>query len=190
MILITGGARSGKSSLGETLARRQNGAVLYIATSRITDGEMAARVEQHRRHRPAHWLTWEGHRDLHQVIRAHDEQVKVVLLECVTTLITNLLFDEAGETPPEAMDFDAIERHIIRQTDLLLAACAEVKSQVILVTNELGMGIVPENLLARRFRDIAGRVNQRLAAAAEDVWLVISGIPVHIKGAGVQGAVA
>lgn len=189
MILITGGARSGKSGLAEILAQRQNGPVLYIATSRVTDGEMAARVEQHRRHRPAHWLTWEGHRNLRQVIRDHDPQVTAVLLECVTTLITNLLFDEAGETPPEAMDFDAIERHIAGQIDQLLAACAEATCRVILVTNELGMGIVPENLLARRFRDIAGRVNQRLAAAAEDVWLVISGIPVHIKGAGIQGAV-
>ncbi len=188
MILITGGARSGKSRLAETLARRENGPVLYIATSQVTDAEMARRVAQHRRDRPAHWQTWEGHRDLHQVILGHDGQMAAVLLECVTTLITNLLFDQAGETPPEAMDFDAIERHIAGQIDRLLAACAAAKCQVILVTNELGMGIVPENVLARRFRDIAGRVNQRLAAAAEDVWLVISGIPVHIKGGGVQGA--
>ncbi|NDL63171.1 bifunctional adenosylcobinamide kinase/adenosylcobinamide-phosphate guanylyltransferase [Acerihabitans arboris] len=182
MMLVTGGARSGKSRLAETLAARGGGAVLYIATSLVTDDEMARRVEQHRRDRPAHWLTWEGHCDLDRVIRDHADRVDAVLLECVTTLITNLLFDRAGDAPPEAMDFVAIERHITGQIDALIAACAGARCPVVLVTNELGMGIVPENLLARRFRDIAGRVNQRLAAAATDVWLVVSGIPVPIKG--------
>lgn len=184
MILVTGGARSGKSRLAETLAASDNGVVLYIATSFITDDDMAQRVARHRRERPAHWLTWEGHRELGQVIRAHQGRVSGVLLECVTTLITNLLFDEAGDIPPDAMNFDAIEAHIITQIDGLVAACHEADCPVVLVTNELGMGIVPENLLARRFRDIAGRVNQRLAAAAGQVWLVVSGIPVPIKGEG------
>jgi|SRR5476649_2518244 len=182
MMLITGGARSGKSRLAERLAQRGNGPVLYIATSQVTDPEMAARVAEHRKQRPAHWLTWEGHRDCDRAILSHAPDVSAVLLECVTTLITNLLFDQAGDTPAEQMDFAAIERHITEQIDRLLAACAAVSCPVILVTNELGMGIVPENLLARRFRDIAGRINQRLAAAADDVWLVVSGIAVHIKG--------
>jgi adenosylcobinamide kinase/adenosylcobinamide-phosphate guanylyltransferase len=189
MILVTGGARSGKSRLAEKLAQQQDGPVLYIATSQVTDEEMARRVEQHRRDRPTHWLTYEGHRDLHQVILDRQHQLAAVLLECVTTLITNLLFDLAGDTPPEAMDFDAIEHHVNAQIAQLLDACAEAECEVILVTNELGMGIVPENLLARRFRDIAGRVNQRLAGQARDVWLVVSGIPLHIKGDGVHGAV-
>jgi len=182
MMLITGGARSGKSRLAERLAQRENGPVLYIATSLVTDPEMAARVAEHRQQRPGHWLTWEGYRDCDQAILNHRGQVSAVLLECVTTLITNLLFDRAGETPAEQMDFAAIEQHIAEQMDRLLAACAVASCPVILVTNELGMGIVPEHLLARQFRDIAGRVNQRLAAAATDVWLVVSGIPVHIKG--------
>ena len=189
MILITGGARSGKSRLAETLAQQTNGPVLYIATSLVTDDEMARRVERHRRDRPAHWQTWEGYRDLDQVIRRQGGQVNAVLLECVTTLITNLLFDHQGMVPPEQMDFTAAEQHIASQISALLKACAEAPCRVILVTNELGMGIVPDNLLARRFRDIAGRVNQRLAAAAGDVWLVVSGIPVHIKQPGVQGTV-
>ncbi|WP_413738883.1 bifunctional adenosylcobinamide kinase/adenosylcobinamide-phosphate guanylyltransferase [Sodalis sp. RH21] len=188
MMLITGGARSGKSRLAETLAQRDGGAVLYIATSLVTDPEMAARVARHRSERPAHWITWEGHRDLDVVIRCHGDRVGAVLLECVTTLVTNLLFDVAGDTPAEQMDFAAIEQQIAAQIDRLVAACAAAPCQVILVTNELGMGIVPENLLARRFRDIAGRVNQRLAAAASDVWLVVSGIPVHIKGRDGLGA--
>ncbi|HEY0208191.1 bifunctional adenosylcobinamide kinase/adenosylcobinamide-phosphate guanylyltransferase [Acerihabitans sp.] len=182
MMLVTGGARSGKSRLAESLAAGHGGTVLYIATARVTDDEMALRVEKHRADRPAHWLTWEGHRNLDRVIRDHADRVEGVLLECVTTLITNLLFDQAGATPPEAMDFTAIEDHIAGQIEALITACADARCRVVLVTNELGMGIVPENLLARRFRDIAGRVNQRLAAAADDVWLVVSGIPLPIKG--------
>ncbi|TKI08029.1 bifunctional adenosylcobinamide kinase/adenosylcobinamide-phosphate guanylyltransferase [Martelella alba] len=188
MILVTGGARSGKSRLAETLAQRANGPVLYIATSLVTDDEMARRVAQHRRDRPGHWRTHEGYRDLDKVITGQGGQVAAVLLECVTTLVTNLLFDETGLVAPEKMDFALAEGAITDQIDRLLAACAAAPCPVILVTNELGMGIVPENLLARRFRDIAGRVNQRLAAAAADVWLVVSGIPLHIKDAAAPGA--
>ncbi|AKG71020.1 TPA: bifunctional adenosylcobinamide kinase/adenosylcobinamide-phosphate guanylyltransferase [Serratia fonticola] len=181
MILITGGARSGKSSLAERLASGVSDRVLYIATSVVTDEEMAERVKLHRQARPAHWRTWEGSQQLASVI---DQQAGVgdaVILECITTLIANLMFDLTGEMPVESIDFAVVETAIQRQIDDLLAACARSPAAIYLVTNELGMGIVPENRLARHFRDIAGRVNQRLAAAAESVLLVISGIEVKIK---------
>ncbi|WP_431222753.1 bifunctional adenosylcobinamide kinase/adenosylcobinamide-phosphate guanylyltransferase [Serratia sp. L9] len=181
MILITGGARSGKSGLAERLAAGVSDQVLYIATSVVTDDEMAGRVKRHRQARPAHWRTWEGSQHLGRVI---DQQVTVgdaVILECITTWIANLMFDHTGETPMDKIDFDEVETLIQQQTTELLAACARSPAVVYLVTNELGMGIVPENRLARHFRDIAGRVNQRLAAAAESVFLVVSGIEVKIK---------
>lgn len=180
MILITGGARSGKSSLAERLAASVSDRVLYIATSQVTDEEMAERIRLHRQARPAHWRTWEGSQQLANVI---DQQAagEAVILECITTLIANLMFELTGETPVEAIDFAVVERAIQQQIDELLAACARSPATIYLVTNELGMGIVPENRLARHFRDIAGRVNQRLAAAAESVFLVISGIEVKIK---------
>ncbi|PWC13631.1 bifunctional adenosylcobinamide kinase/adenosylcobinamide-phosphate guanylyltransferase [Brenneria roseae subsp. americana] len=181
MILITGGARSGKSALAEKLAAACRDRVLYIATSVVTDDEMANRVRIHRETRPAHWRTWEGYRDLGKAIVEQVAADEAVILECITTMIANLLFDQAGDTPPEQMDFPAIEAVIQRQIDELIAACAQSPSPIYLVTNELGMGIVPENRLARHFRDIAGRVNQRLAAAAESVYLVVSGIEVKIK---------
>ncbi|PWC13439.1 bifunctional adenosylcobinamide kinase/adenosylcobinamide-phosphate guanylyltransferase [Brenneria corticis] len=181
MILITGGARSGKSALAEKLAARRRDKVLYIATSAVTDNEMAERVRLHRANRPAHWRTWEGYRDLDRVIAQQAAPDEAVILECVTTMITNLLFEQAGDTPPERMDFPAIEAAIQRQIEALIAACTHSAAPIYLVTNELGMGIVPENRLARHFRDIAGRVNQRLAAAAEAVYLVVSGIEVKIK---------
>lgn len=181
MILITGGARSGKSSLAERLAAQAADRVFYIATSVVTDVEMAARVELHRASRPAHWRTWEGYRDLGVVLDQQVEPGEAVMLECITTLITNLLFEQAGDTPPEQMDFTLLEVGIQQQITDLLAACARSSAPIYLVTNELGMGIVPENRLARHFRDIAGRVNQRLAAAADQVFLVVSGIEVKIK---------
>ncbi|KEY59100.1 bifunctional adenosylcobinamide kinase/adenosylcobinamide-phosphate guanylyltransferase [Serratia sp. DD3] len=180
MILITGGARSGKSSLAERLAAEASNQVLYIATSVVTDDEMAERVKQHRQARPAHWRTWEGTQPLAPVI---DAQVagEAVILECITTWIANLMFELTAETAIEAIDFDAVETEIQQQVTELLGACARSPATIYLVTNELGMGIVPENRLARHFRDIAGRVNQRLAAAAESVFLMVAGIEVKIK---------
>ncbi|CNH99852.1 bifunctional adenosylcobinamide kinase/adenosylcobinamide-phosphate guanylyltransferase [Yersinia pekkanenii] len=181
MILITGGARSGKSSLAERLAAQAAERVFYIATSVVTDVEMAERVELHRVSRPAHWRTWEGYQNLGVVLEQQVQPGEAVILECITTLITNLLFEQAGDTLAERMDFASLEVAIQQQITDLLAACARSRAPIYLVTNELGMGIVPENRLARHFRDIAGRVNQRLAAAADEVFLVISGIEVKIK---------
>jgi adenosylcobinamide kinase / adenosylcobinamide-phosphate guanylyltransferase len=181
MMLITGGARSGKSRFAEQVAEKRGGEVLYIATSVVTDAEMAERIRYHQQQRPAHWHTFESYRDLGSVVRAHQAQFPTIIIECITTLITNLLFDIAGETPPEEMDFDAIEQHIFAQVAQLMEAAQHPESEVIIVTNEVGMGIVPDNLLARRFRDIAGRVNQQLAAAADDVYLIVSGIPLPVK---------
>lgn len=182
MILITGGARSGKSRHGERLAQEMAGRVMYIATSMVFDEEMAERIRHHQQSRPAHWRTVEAWRDLPAVITPDNDPEEAILLECITTLISNLLFDLVGDTPESSWDYAAIEAHIEAHIDRLLTACATCPSPVILVTNEVGMGIVPENRLARHFRDIAGRVNQRLAAQAEQVWLVVSGIGVKIKG--------
>lgn len=180
MKLVTGGARSGKSSHAERLAANSE-RVLYIATSKIFDDEMEARVQHHRDSRPAHWRTVEQYRELNTVINEQNDAQEAVLLECITTLITNVMYDAAGEQPEDDWDFVSIEQVVNQQIDILLAACAISPADVILVTNEVGMGIVPENRLARHFRDIAGRVNQRLAQSADEVWLVVSGIGVKIK---------
>lgn len=140
MILITGGARSGKSSLAERLAAQAAERVFYIATSVVTDAEMAERVALHRASRPAHWRTWEGYRDLGVVLEKHVEPGEAVMLECITTLITNLLFELAGNTPPEQMDFTALEEGISQQITELLAACARSSAPIYLVTNELAWG--------------------------------------------------
>ncbi len=175
-----GGARSGKSRHAEALIG-DSSQVLYIATSQILDDEMAARIEHHRQGRPAHWRTVERWQHLDELIHADINPNEVVLLECVTTMVTNLLFDYGGDKDPDEWDYQAMEQAINAEIQSLIAACQRCPAKVVLVTNEVGMGIVPESRLARHFRDIAGRVNQQLVAAANEVWLVVSGIGVKIK---------
>lgn len=180
LTLVTGGARSGKSRHAESLLAHA-GQVLYIATSAVVDEEMAARVAHHRAQRPPHWRTEERWQALSEIITADNAPDEAILLECITTLVTNLLFAFGAGQEPDAWDYAQLEARVMQEIDQLLAACAACPSPVVLVTNEVGMGIVPENRLARHFRDIAGRVNQRLAQAADEVWLVVSGIGVKIK---------
>ena len=182
MILITGGARSGKSRLAEQFAAKQGANVLYIATSIVTDEEMAQRIAIHQQTRPATWQTHEGFSQLGTVIRERGAEHDAIMLECITTMITNLMFENTGDIPAEEMDFTALENKINLQIDALIDGCQQCSCPVYIVTNEVGFGIVPENLLARRFRDIAGRVNQRLAAFADEVYLVVSGIELKMKG--------
>lgn len=155
--------------------------MLYIATSQIFDEEMAARIQHHRDGRPAHWRTAERWQHLDTLITAGNDPHEAILLECITTMVTNQLFALGGDSSPDGWDYAAMERSIEDEIRVLIDACQRCPAKVVLVTNEVGMGIVPENRLARHFRDIAGRVNQRLAAAADEVWLVVSGIGVKIK---------
>lgn len=188
MILIIGGARSGKSRAAERLANEAaatlGGSVLYIATALPTDDEMVERIARHRESRPQHWHTYEGYQQLSETVRAQSRTHSVILLECITTMLTNLLFDWADGRDPQTLDYDALEQWLYQQVDALLAAfgSVSVESEVIVVTNELGWGIVPDNTLSRRFVDIAGRVNQTLARRADSVYMTVSGIELKIKG--------
>lgn len=182
-ILITGGARSGKSSYAEKLARELEGDVLYIATSIPFDEEMKNRVKKHRESRPSEWNTYEGYRGLGQVISEKGGQYKGILLDCVTVMVTNLLleypdidYDNAGYE-----DFEMVEKAINEEIEELLKGISQTDATVIMVTNELGSGIVPENLLGRVFRDIAGRVNQHIAEHCDEVFLTVCGLPLKLK---------
>lgn len=179
LTLVTGGARSGKSRHAETLLAGAK-QVLYIATSAVFDDEMAARIAHHRAHRPPQWRTEERWQALAEIITPANDPDEAILLECMTTLVTNWLF-AFGEGDPEGWDYAQLEARVQQEVEKLIAACHACPAPVVLVTNEVGMGIVPENRLARHFRDIAGRVNQQLAQAADSVWLVVSGIGVKIK---------
>lgn len=116
------------------------------------------------------------------MIRHHVQPGEGVVLECITTMLANLLYEASGGASPESLDFTALEAVLQQQVDELITACQQSSAPIFVVTNELGMSITPENRLARHFVDISGRANQKLAQAAQEVWLVVSGIGVKIKG--------
>ena len=179
IVLITGGTRSGKSTFGESLLKDEK-EVLYIATSKVTDKEMEERVRRHRERRPPVWDTHEGYRNLSQIIK--DSNKKFILFECVGTMITNILFDE--ERDFEAIDkeeIEGIEKDINLELKNLVDTCNSLDRTLIIITNEVGMGLVSEYPLGRIFTDILGRVNQELGALCSEAYFVACGIPLRLK---------
>lgn len=164
-ILILGGARSGKSAYAESLLppRRRK---VYVATAEPGDAEMAARIAAHRARRGRGWTVVEAPLDLAAAIRAHCGPGGHVLVDCVTLWLSNVLL---------------AERDVAAAVDELLDAVNAAAGTLVLVSNEVGSGVVPDNALARRFRDAAGRANQRLAAAADEVVLIAAGLPLILK---------
>lgn len=173
-IFITGGARSGKSAFAEKLAGELGSPLCYLATAQVLDVEMDERVRMHLERRGSEWKTIEEPVQLSEVLAECDGQFHAVLVDCITLWLSNLLFkyEESGED---------IEVSILEDVRRLRVVLNEMVTPVILVSNEVGMGIVPENALARLFRDIAGKVNQILAESADEVHVVISGIPLRLK---------
>lgn len=166
LTLVTGGARSGKSGLAEAMLTGSGLTRRYIATAQAWDDEMRARIALHRESRGAGWITMEAPLDLPSALAAAGPG-DAVLIDCATLWLTNHLLADH--------DLDA-------QGTTLLAACAACAAPVVVVSNEVGWGIVPENALARRFRDAQGRLNQRIAAQAGLVVGVMSGLPMVLKG--------
>lgn len=179
LILVTGGARSGKSSFAEQLVAEQGTSVAYIATAQIFDAEMEYRVGLHRSRRPAAWQTYEAPFHAERAIRAASAVHGTLLFDCVTMYLSNMLC-EMGEDA--LADESALCVHMRHAVGALIAAVQEAENlTAVFVTNEVGAGIVPENRLARHYRDLAGLANQQLAAAAADVYAVLCGIPLKIK---------
>ena len=167
--LILGGVRSGKSRLAEQRAQESGLAVIYVATARPGDDEMRGRIEEHRRRRPAGWLTVEEPRALAQAVRKHAGKDRCVLIECLTLWLTGLL---CAQSPQEFQ----------HERAALLAAVQEVTGRLIIVSNETGLGIVPIDGLSRRFSDEAGLLHQDLARVCDRVTLVAAGLPMTLKG--------
>lgn len=182
IILVTGGSRSGKSTFAENMIKEQEKKVLYIATSIPYDEEMKDRVRKHKERRPAHWETFEGYKDFHNRFRSLNHY-DFMLLDCITIMVSNLMFDYSGESLENMTkdDINRMENWIIEQVDEFIESASSHCESLIMVTNEVGYGIVPENKLSRVFRDIAGRVNQYIAKKAQEVYLVVCGVDLKIK---------
>ena len=180
--LVFGGARSGKSAFAERLAQDSGKQVVYVATSRAGDGEMASRIAHHRERRPAHWRTVEEELALAEVLRAHAAPRRLVLVDCLTLWLSNLMFCD-GREYPDVGEIALPERFHDERTALLDALDAGLPGEVIFVSNEVGMGIVPWGAISRSFADEAGRLNQAVAARAERAVFVAAGLPLWMKGA-------
>ena len=180
IILCSGGARSGKSEFAEQLALSLKGRKAYVATGQAFDDEMKDRIKKHQMRRGKEWITFEIPLHLHK----NWEQIKnvsdVILIDCLTMFTSNHVFAHGDINSQE--DFNRIESIILEELRLLLQEINNSNDKtVIFVTNEIGLGIVPENKLARYFRDITGRVNREVASAANKLYLTISGVTIELK---------
>jgi adenosylcobinamide kinase/adenosylcobinamide-phosphate guanylyltransferase len=167
VVLVLGGARSGKSSFAEKLAGETGLTRHYIATGRAYDAEMEDRILRHRDDRGPGWITHETPLNLASNLRSIDSCDVVILVDCLTLWVTNLMMAEAD---------------IASAAEGLLSELRNCSATVILVSNEVGLGIVPDNRMAREFRDHAGRLHQAIAAEADEVFFVAAGLPLKMKG--------
>ncbi len=177
IVLVTGGARSGKSTFAENLYKDKKD-VVYIATSKIEDKEMKERIKLHQKNRPSYWRTYEGKYSLTDALGKE----KNYLLDCITVLTSNIMYDMTKEE--EYIDYklqNQVENKIYEELYSLIKAIEYNRYNLVLVTNEVGYSLVPDNHISRVFRDIQGRINQRVAALSQEVYLVCCGIPVKIK---------
>jgi adenosylcobinamide kinase/adenosylcobinamide-phosphate guanylyltransferase len=167
-VLILGGARSGKTGFAERMAMRAGEAPLYLATAQALDTEMAERVRLHQEQRHKRFSTLEEPVALSQALKAATRKHDVILVDCLTLWITNLL---------------GTNENIAEAVDELVATLTEITgTRVLLVSNEVGLGIVPDNAMARMFRDLAGAAHQRLAEICEEVHFIVAGLPMTLKG--------
>jgi len=182
LILVTGGVRSGKSTFAEEKAKSFGDDVIYVATATPFVEEMKERVKKHRLQRPASWETIEAHRDIDSLLEGKIKGKSAVLLDCITVMINNIMFDIC----PDFNNIGKAEETVILKSvkssiEKLIEFANVCEIPFVFVTNEIGMGLVPEYRASRIFRDLAGSMNQLIAKACEEVYLCVCGIPVKIK---------
>lgn len=182
LALITGGARSGKSAFAGELARRTGKQVVYIATCLPDDEEMEERIQEHRRRRPATWLTLEEPFDVAGALVRWDGPDRCFLVDCLTVLLSNHLLRRVGpEGERLGKRTQPVREEVFQEMAHLARVARGREAEVLVVSNEVGMGLVPEWPLGRVFRDLAGQVNQLFAMLADEVYLLVSGIPFPLK---------
>ena len=183
---ILGGARSGKSSFAEKTAKEYSKKVLYIATSVITDNSMADRVKKHREQRPAYWHTLEMYSDYMTLKdKAEFIQSDTVLIDCITTMIGNFMVDSKLNFDTCSIEeVNLLENNITDEVMSLINVCNDNKKKLIIVSNETGMGLVPYYFMGNYFRDISGRINNKIGQVSDFMYFIFSGIPIKLKHKG------
>jgi adenosylcobinamide kinase / adenosylcobinamide-phosphate guanylyltransferase len=175
-ILILGGARSGKSRLAVEMASKRGGDVLFVATAEARDAEMNERIAAHRASRPAGWGTLEAQTGVGEQITKNICGAKTVIIDCVTVLVNNVL-----ESLGEPADGLRLEKAVAAEMNGLINCIERCDALFIIVSNEVGLGIIPGDKVSRLYRDALGRANQALAARADEVYFMVAGLPVPVK---------
>ncbi len=182
---ILGGARSGKSRFAQEMASglvaQTAGTVLYLATAAGQDEEMERRIARHREGRPSEWKTIEEPRRVARILERAAGSVAILILDCLTLLISNILLDQGADRPDASPPADLLEQIVMKEVEDILSVCRRIGAHSLLISNEVGLAVVPATPLGRVFRDIAGRVNQRVARESEEVFLMIAGLAQKLK---------
>jgi len=178
--LIIGGARSGKSNYAQELALKCPQPVLFVATAEADDEEMRQRIEEHKKVRPSTWRTLEVTTHVGNQIRREIGEMQTVIVDCVTLLVNNI-FSRYFNSSMELGDAAPVEKEVIAEISKLVDCISQVDASFIIVTNEVGLGIVPAISMSRLYRDLLGRANQILAQHTDEVYLMVAGLPVKIK---------
>lgn len=179
-ILILGGARSGKSRYAQEIALKSAQPVLFVATAEAGDEEMKQRIEEHQKARPSTWHTLEATTDIGRQIKQRAGKVQTVIIDCIALLVSNIL-TQHGHPTGELIDAPLIEKEVLAEINGLTKYMNQVKANFIIVSNEVGLGLVPANGMSRLYRDLLGKVNQILAQQCNEVYLMVAGLPLPIK---------
>ena len=178
--LLIGGARSGKSHFAQGLALNSGETVLFVATATAGDEEMRQRIEEHQKSRPATWKTLEATTHIGNHILKKIGGAETVIVDCITLLLNNIFFQH-GDPTDEQLDAPLIEKEVKSEIAELLECIDKVDANFIIVTNEIGLGLVPADRMSRLYRDLLGKANQMLAQHADEVYQMVAGIPLLIK---------
>lgn len=182
IIMVTGGARSGKSSFGEKILKEKIGRKGYIATATPFDDGMKERIKKHQNSRPKEWKTFELPREISTHIHDISKKCDIVILDCITVFSSNILFEKKYDWEKISYkEIALLEKKIIQEINQIVEKSKKYNLDLVIITNEVGSGIVPGNRLSRVYRDIAGRINQNLSKLSDEVYVTISGIPLKLK---------
>ena len=179
-ILIIGGARSGKSSFAQELAIKLDGPVLFVATAVAGDEEMRQRIEEHQQTRPAAWGTLEVTTQVGNEIQPKIGGARVVIVDCITLLVNNILCQHMNGAD-DKIDTTVMEQGVTDEITQLIDCMNSSEASFIVVSNEVGTGLIPANAMARLYRDLLGKANQMLAQHADCVYLMVAGLPLQVK---------
>ena len=180
VILLLGGARSGKSHFAREYGLRNGGKVLFVATATAGDAEMRMRIAKHKKNRPTNWRTLEATTEIGTQIEANAGDAELIIIDCITMLVNNI-FSRYDETQFDTFDDSVLEKAVINEIEQLQQCLKKVDASFLIISNEVGLGLVPDNRMGRLYRDILGRANQMLAQTADELFLLVAGIPLRIK---------